>query len=265
MPSNHIPQGLSQGDSGPDVMNLFMHLWDTGWLSLGLSAQLMGDRYAPAGLTAEQKSAYDNLLTVALMRFQVAFGLKPTGTVTEETAGLINSGRCGRADIHKETPASFTAGPGPLGPQAGFEYIETQAAMISYPMATDIFTRTFNQWGMQLGTHWSVGGQPLLAHTSFQTGSHGDGYPFDGPEGILAHAWSLVDEEVALRGTLHLDGDERWGSEFDIETIALHEAGHIHGLEHSFDRGSVMFPYAKGTRRAVTDLDRHALLALYGR
>ncbi|KAF5193220.1 Metalloendoproteinase 5-mmp [Thalictrum thalictroides] len=63
--------------------------------------------------------------------------------------------------------------------------------------------------------------------------------PFDGRGGTAAHAFSPPD------GRLHFDGDEIWSpvlrnGTVDMETVALHEIGHILGLMHSSVEGALM-------------------------
>ncbi|KAL6962427.1 neutrophil collagenase [Sarracenia purpurea var. burkii] len=76
---------------------------------------------------------------------------------------------------------------------------------------------------------------------SFEVGNHGDGNPFDGPGGVLAHAYAPTD------GRLHLDGAESWATgavpgSFDIETVVLHELGHNLRLGHSSVPNAIIYP-----------------------
>ena len=90
----------------------------------------------------------------------------------------------------------------------------------------------------------STGPQTLAV--LFASGAHGDGYPFDGPGGVLAHTFypaPLNPEPIA--GDMHFDNDEAWkiGADVDVFSIALHETGHALGLGHSDNPADVMYPY----------------------
>ncbi|CAN6702635.1 unnamed protein product [Malus baccata var. baccata] len=83
---------------------------------------------------------------------------------------------------------------------------------------------------------------------SFGKGDHGNGNPFDGRGGILAHAFPPTN------GRFHYDADEAWAvgavaDAYDLETVALHEIGHLLGLQHSSVEGAVMSP---GVRSGFT-------------
>jgi hypothetical protein len=69
---------------------------------------------------------------------------------------------------------------------------------------------------------------------------------------------------------MHFDDAETWsiggaGNTFDQETVALHEIGHLIGLDHSTVSGSVMFPTYGGQRRTLTADDLAGAQTLYGK
>jgi hypothetical protein len=99
----------------------------------------------------------------------------------------------------------------------------------------------------------------------FASGDHGDGYPFDGPGGALAHTfYPFPVNREPIAGDMHFDNDESWriGADIDLFSIALHETGHALGLGHSDKPGDVMYPYYRKVKGLTQD-DISAVLQLY--
>ncbi|KAJ4719125.1 Metalloendoproteinase [Melia azedarach] len=98
----------------------------------------------------------------------------------------------------------------------------------------------------------------------FRSGEHEDEDPFDGRSGILAHA------NPPTEGILHFDADEPWGvgttkGVFDLESVALHEIGHVLGLGHSSVKDSIMYAtLGSGVRKGLYEDDIKGIKALYG-
>lgn len=109
---------------------------------------------------------------------------------------------------------------------------------------------------------------PADFEIAWATGDHGDGSAFDGVGNTLAHAFYPPPCGGGHAGKLHFDDAETWsltgsGGTFDVETVALHEAGHLLGLGHSSVAGSVMFPTYGGVRRSLTQDDVDGIRRLY--
>ncbi|XP_038107614.1 matrix metalloproteinase-2 isoform X2 [Culex quinquefasciatus] len=100
---------------------------------------------------------------------------------------------------------------------------------------------------------------------------HGDGYRFDGPGKILAHAFY---PGSGIGGDAHFDEEETWLLNEPLGTdgtrlfdVAVHEFGHSLGLGHSSVKEAIMFPWHHVSYRgkdSIPEDDRHGIQGIYG-
>ena len=104
----------------------------------------------------------------------------------------------------------------------------------------------------------------------FHRNYHGDGYPFDGPGSVLAHAFF---PGAGRGGDAHFDEDENWSEMREINrevtslfAVAVHEFGHSLGLSHSTDKQSLMYPWYSIIPQdlSLPEDDKQAIQHLYG-
>ncbi|XP_060050728.1 stromelysin-3 isoform X2 [Erinaceus europaeus] len=95
---------------------------------------------------------------------------------------------------------------------------------------------------------------------------HGDNLPFDGPGGILAHAFF---PKTHREGDVHFDYDETWtvgdNQGTDFLQVAAHEFGHMLGLQHTTAAKALMSPfYTFRYPLSLSPDDRRGIQYLYG-
>ncbi|KAG5540975.1 hypothetical protein RHGRI_021010 [Rhododendron griersonianum] len=131
--------------------------------------------------------------------------------------------------------------------------------------AKSAVARAFSTWASNTQFTFSESPNHEIADLKigFYRGDHGDGAPFNGANGILAHAFAPTD------GRFHFNEDHSFSMEpiaglFHLETVALHEIGHLLGLAHSQVQDTIMFPgIAAGTTKGLNADDIQGLKTLY--
>ena len=159
------------------------------------------------------------------------------------------------------------AGPGHGAADLNYSFVHVTEKLPADSTEAEI-TRALNEWAKYVMLTFVQTGNSTADRTIailFASGEHGDGYPFDGPGGVLAHTFYPVPTNPEpIAGDMHFDDAESWkiGADVDVFSIALHEAGHALGLGHSDNPNAVMYPYYR-MRAALQAEDIAAIRELY--
>ncbi|XP_033231407.1 matrix metalloproteinase-2-like isoform X2 [Belonocnema kinseyi] len=235
--------------------------------------------YLPSNERSE--SLYkENALVDAIKNLQKFGNIPMSGRIDNETSKLMKTPRCGVADIQLKGSRRKRYIVGSEGWKKGevTYYLKNKNCHFSIAnwspklkerAVIDEMQRAFDAWSDYSRLNFrSVTNPNADIIISFGQGSHGDGYPFDGPGNILAHAFFPY-ELGSFGGDIHFDNDEKWEIRpsnpydgTDFFSVAVHELGHSLGLSHSTIPTSIMFPYYKGYTTAF-QLDYDDLLGLY--
>ncbi|KAG6382932.1 hypothetical protein SASPL_157342 [Salvia splendens] len=243
-PFNFIKKlkGCHKGNNTKDILELKAYIEKFGYLSYGNNIHATNDDF-------------DDILESAIKTYQKNYNIKPSGIIDDEMISKMTTPRCGVPDIVNGIPR---------WPKTHLTY----RFVSNFPTnAIPPVARAFQKW--DAATHFSFSQVPSDQisdlEIGFFRGNHGDGYPFDGRGGTLAHAFGPTN------GRFHYDADERWSvgpvaGAFDLETVALHEIGHLLGLGHSSVNAAIMFSgIGSGQVKNSHSDDIQGIRALYNR
>lgn len=264
--------GLALGASGTDVDAVQAYLKRFGYLGEAPPAAAVAaeshDIVDPRPVAKAGK--FDDSTVEALRQFQVMAGLPVTGVFDEATKAKTAAPRCGNPDV-----SSFVA--------TGGRWATTDLTYAFSEFSPDLDPARCRQAVHQAFSTWAGWTRLTFREGSaataqiiirFVTGDHGDGNPFDGASGVLAHAFFPGTPPAAptpIQGDTHFDEAETWtlnvppgAGQIDLTTVAIHEFGHALGLNHSPVAGAVMQAFYGGPRRVLHNDDVSGIISIYG-
>ncbi|XVE75499.1 hypothetical protein DITRI_Ditri12bG0098300 [Diplodiscus trichospermus] len=270
-------EGCHKGQTVKGLQDLKRHLEKFGYLNY--------DQEISKGKKSHANDdQFDDLLESAIKTYQRRHHLKVTGGLDPDTVNQLMKPRCGvpdivngtsrhhnRKSIHTVGRYQFFRGSPRWSPtQTHLRYRFLSGVQVpGTENLRSICAQAFQRWAQV--SHFTFEEVADNAVAEIEIGFHGtqgrDGRDrgFDGPFGTLAHATSPPG------GRFHYDVAENWSSnpgpsEVDLESVAVHEIGHLLGLDHSDVREAIMFDtFEYGTRKRDLHADDiQGIRALYG-
>ncbi|KAG8452987.1 hypothetical protein GDO86_004698 [Hymenochirus boettgeri] len=206
-----------------------------------------------------------DMFTEKIKSMQRFFGMRVTGTLDKATMSMMKTPRCGMPDV-----AEFRQFPGrPRWTKTQLTYrILNYTPDLPQQVVDQSIQMAFKVWSDVTPLKFTKVSSQADINILFGARVHGDRSAFDGPSGVLAHAFG---PGPAIGGDAHFDEDERWtntNAGFNLFLVAAHEFGHSLGLDHSSDPRALMFPnyrFVNTRNYRLPQDDVNGIQSIYGR
>ncbi|XP_037007784.2 neutrophil collagenase [Artibeus jamaicensis] len=206
----------------------------------------------------------NSVIVEKLKEMQQFFGLNVTGKPNEETLEMMQKPRCGVPD-----GGDFMLTPGnPKWTHNNLTYrIINYTPHLSQADVEAAIKKALKIWSDASPLTFAISRGKADIDIAFVQRVHGDNSPFDGPDGILAHAFQ---PGQGIGGDVHFDAEETWTKTYEnynLFLVAAHELGHSLGLSHSSDPGALMYPnyaYSEPSTYSLPQDDINGIQAIYG-
>ena len=237
----------------------------------------------------ETRAAAQEYIRISKSCYEEIEAQNPAGTLQDETPTFIDDGG---VLMGSETSAEFVLkgekwGPSTQGTSGGIVTYSFMGSGISFSdesygdsiaisslpsfqacFITDI-QNAFAAWQAVASIQFvQVNDSGSAFNASGATGDIRIGaHAFDGPSGVLAHAYYPPPNGASAAGDMHFDRQENWTcntSGLDIGVVALHEIGHSLGLDHEDDTLAVMNRYYNPGLAGLQSDDINGAAAIYG-
>ncbi|KAK4875145.1 hypothetical protein RN001_011567 [Aquatica leii] len=219
------------------------------------------------GYVEKRKSYNNDQVKEGLKKLQDYFGLPVMGVADDATLELIKKPRCGLPDVTTNHKRFVIATPGFDKKNITYKFGRYSPKVNNAAVDADV-KLALEMWARDSGLTFTKVKSNADIYLDFVPRVHKDGYPFDGPSGVLAHAFP---PPSGLSGDVHFDEEEDWKimttptSGTDFFSVALHELGHSLGLDHSQVNAAVMYPIYQyiDKKRGLNYDDRLGIYSIY--